>query len=117
LINRTSGSVEKLGLEADLFAVNIPCCAKERCRRFTADDRSAANGVVFYGVVHRDIKPENIMLAKEGTDHSWREKAGGGGAITWRGIHWWPAADAHVSADAHAEIADVFKESARSAAR
>src|ERR1700740_2207201 len=39
-------NVEKVGLGADLFAVTIPCCAKERCGRDTGDDESAAkNGV------------------------------------------------------------------------
>jgi len=45
-------------------------------------------------------------------DKPWREKAAGGGVITWRGIHWWPAADAHVSADVPTEIAEAFKEAA-----
>jgi hypothetical protein len=46
---------------------------------------------------------------------SWREpKTGkGGGAITWRGIHWWPAAEAQVSSDVPAQIAEVFQEAVR----
>lgn len=46
---------------------------------------------------------------------SWREPESGkgGGAITWRGIHWWPAGDAHVSADIPASIAQVFEEATR----
>lgn len=47
---------------------------------------------------------------------SWREpKTGksGGGVITWRGIHWWPAADAQVSADVPVQIAEVFQEAVR----
>jgi len=48
---------------------------------------------------------------------SWREpKTGkGGGAISWRGIHWWPAADAHVSGDVPVQIAEVFQEAVRAA--
>ena len=46
-------------------------------------------------------------------DHSWREKIGGGGTITWRGIHWWPAADADVSPDVPPDIAEVFGEAVR----
>jgi len=48
--------------------------------------------------------------------HSWREpKTGrrGGGAITWRGIHWWPTADAQVSSDVPVQIAEVFQEAVR----
>ena len=42
---------------------------------------------------------------------SWREPNGkGGGVITWRGIHWWPSAAAHVSPDVPNEIAQVFQE-------
>jgi Domain of unknown function (DUF4145) len=48
---------------------------------------------------------------------SWREPrtAGGamGGAITWRGIHWWPAAGAEVSGDVPSDIAAVFEEGVR----
>jgi hypothetical protein len=46
---------------------------------------------------------------------SWREpKTGnGGGVITWRGIHWWPAADAQVSPDIPVRIAEVFQEAVR----
>lgn len=47
---------------------------------------------------------------------SWREpktERNGGGAITWRGIHWWPAADAEVSADVPVQIADGFQEAVR----
>jgi hypothetical protein len=57
---------------------------------------------------------QGVVVEEQHTvDHSWREKTGEGGAVTWRGIHWRPAADAHVFADVPAEIADVFKESAR----
>jgi hypothetical protein len=42
---------------------------------------------------------------------SWREpKERGGGVIEWRGIHWWPSAAAHVSADVPGDIAEVFQE-------
>jgi Domain of unknown function (DUF4145) len=49
--------------------------------------------------------------------HSWREPEDRkrGGAITWRGIHWWPSADAHVSTDVPLQIADAFQEAARAA--
>ncbi len=44
-------------------------------------------------------------------DRSWRgEKESRGGVITWRGIHWWPAADARVSPDVPIQIAEVFQE-------
>ncbi|MCL4215393.1 MAG: DUF4145 domain-containing protein [Candidatus Hydrogenedentes bacterium] len=48
-------------------------------------------------------------------ERSWREPGAGkgGGVITWRGIHWWPAGDAHVSADVPAQIAAVFQEAVR----
>jgi hypothetical protein len=47
-------------------------------------------------------------------DHSWREEEQGHeGVLTWRGIHWWPAADAHVSGDVPSEIAQVFQEAVR----
>ena len=47
-------------------------------------------------------------------DRSWREPGNGrGGAITWRGIHWWPAADAHISPDVPVQIAQVFQEAVR----
>jgi hypothetical protein len=40
-------AVEKVGLGADLFAVTIPCCANQRCRRYADDDGSAAtDGIV-----------------------------------------------------------------------
>lgn len=45
--------------------------------------------------------------------HSWRESRQGGGAITWKGIHWWPAADAQLSPDVPSQIADVFQEAVR----
>jgi len=57
---------------------------------------------------------QGILVVEEQrvADRSWREKTGGG-VITWRGIHWWPAADAHVSPDVPADIAEVYKETAR----
>jgi Domain of unknown function (DUF4145) len=47
---------------------------------------------------------------------SWREpKTGktGGGVISWKGIHWWPAADAQMSADVPVQIAEVLREAVR----
>jgi hypothetical protein len=45
---------------------------------------------------------------------SWREPGrSGGGVITWRGIHWWPAADGQVSADVPSQIGEVFREAVR----
>lgn len=62
----------------------------------------------------RNCKQGVVVVEEERiADRSWRENAEGGGVITWRGIHWWPAADAHVSADVPTEIAEVFKEAAR----
>ena len=48
-------------------------------------------------------------------ERPWREPdAGkGGGTITWRGIHWWPAGDAHVSSDVPGQIAEVYQEAVR----
>jgi hypothetical protein len=46
-------------------------------------------------------------------DSSWREHKIQGGVITWRGVHWWPGADAHISVDVPADIADVFQEAVR----
>lgn len=62
----------------------------------------------------RNCKQGVVVVEEERiAERSWREKAGGGGVITWRGIHWWPSADAQVSSDVPAEIADVFREAAR----
>ena len=48
-------------------------------------------------------------------DRSWREdKELRGGVVTWRGIHWWPSAEAQISPDVPAEIAKVFQEAVRS---
>lgn len=47
-------------------------------------------------------------------DRSWRgEKEFRSGTITWRGIHWWPAAGARVSPDVPIQIAEVFQEAVR----
>jgi hypothetical protein len=46
----------------------------------------------------------------------WREPKTGkpsGGVITWKGIHWWPAADTQMSADVPVTIAEVFQEAVR----
>ena len=44
-------------------------------------------------------------------DRSWRKgKEERAGEITWRGIHWWPAAETHVSTDVPTQIAEVFQE-------
>jgi hypothetical protein len=58
---------------------------------------------------------QGIVVVEEQwiADHSWREKTRGSGTITWRGIHWWPAADAHASADIPTDIAEAFKEASR----
>src|SRR5713101_6435022 len=37
-VPKPNESVEKVGSRADLFAVTIPCCANERCRRNATDD-------------------------------------------------------------------------------
>ena len=48
-------------------------------------------------------------------DRSWRhDKEFHGGVITWRGIHWWPAAGVSISPDVPTEIAEVFQEATRS---
>jgi hypothetical protein len=47
-------------------------------------------------------------------DRSWREGRAGGGAITWRGFHWWPTPDVHTSPDVPIAIADAFQEAVRS---
>ena len=48
-------------------------------------------------------------------DRSWRkEEEFHGGTITWRGIHWWPAAGARFSPDVPIQIAEVFQEAVRS---
>lgn len=44
---------------------------------------------------------------------SWREPRSGGGTITWRGIHWWPAAGGSVSSDVPTSIAEVFREAVK----
>jgi hypothetical protein len=62
----------------------------------------------------RNCKQGIVVVEEERTDgRPWRDKTGGGGVITWRGIHWWPSADAQVSADVPIEIADAFKEAAK----
>ena len=63
---------------------------------------------------------QGIVVVEEQlvADHSWREpinERNGSGVITWRGIHWWPAADAQVSADVPVQIAEVFQEAVRAA--
>ena len=45
--------------------------------------------------------------------HSWREAKGMGGAISWRGFHWWPSPDAAVSGDVPSDISEVFQEAVR----
>ena len=48
--------------------------------------------------------------------HSWREPGGPrSGTISWRGIHWWPAADEHVSQDVPPKIAEAYSEAVRAA--
>ena len=60
---------------------------------------------------------QGIVVVEEQciADRSWREpRVGrGGGAITWRGLHWWPAADAQVSIDVPVQISEVFQEAVR----
>jgi hypothetical protein len=63
---------------------------------------------------------QGIVVVEEQcvADRSWREEAEakkGGGAVTWRGIHWWPGADVEVSSDVPAQIAAVFQEAVRAA--
>jgi len=45
---------------------------------------------------------------------SWRDPSkSGGGVLTWRGFHWWPSAEGHVSPDVPSRIGDVFLEGVR----
>jgi hypothetical protein len=86
-------------------------------------DRGGAGGptaVDRVSVLHCRNCKQGIVVIEEKcvADRSWREpKAGrsGGGSITWRGIHWWPAADAQVSTDVPVQIAEVFQEAVRAA--
>ncbi len=63
---------------------------------------------------------QGIVVVEEQciADRSWRKlktRKNRGGVITWRGIHWWPAADAQVSADVPTQSAEAFQEAARAA--
>jgi hypothetical protein len=63
---------------------------------------------------------QGIVVVEEQriADRSWRKpktRKNRGGVVTWRGIHWWPATDAQVSADVPAQIAEAFQEAARAA--
>ncbi len=69
-------------------------------------------------VLHCRNCEQGIVVVEERcvAGQSWRgpkNKGSGGGANTWLGIHWWPAADAQVSADVPVQIADVFQEAVR----
>lgn len=45
---------------------------------------------------------------------SWRDTSRtGGGAVTWRGFHWWPSAEGQVSSDVPNQISDIFLEGVR----
>src|ERR1700690_4432520 len=44
---------------------------------------------------------------------SWREPRTGGGTVTWRGMHWWPAVGTDVSGDVPVDIPGVFEEAIR----
>ncbi len=65
----------------------------------------------------RNCKQGTVVIEEQCVaDRSWREpKTGksGGGVITWRGIHWWPAADTQISPDVPVQIAEVFQEAVR----
>lgn len=62
----------------------------------------------------RNCQQGVVVVEEQRTDdRSWRNPGSGGGVITWRGIHWWPAADAHVSPDVPVRIAQVFEEAVR----
>jgi hypothetical protein len=68
-------------------------------------------------ILHCRNCKQGIVVVEEQRidDRSWRERATGGGTITWRGIHWWPIAEAQVSADVPPQIADIFQEAVRCA--
>jgi hypothetical protein len=62
----------------------------------------------------RNCKQGIVVVEEQLVDgRSWREHGTGGGAITWRGIHWWPTASADVSGDVPPDIAGVFEEAVR----
>jgi len=63
---------------------------------------------------------QRIVVVEEQriADRSWREPKAGkerGGILTWRGIHWWPAADTQMSSDVPVQIGEVFQEAVRAA--
>jgi len=43
-------------------------------------------------------------------DHPSREGIGKGGAVSYRGIHWWPLPQSKLSEDVPSDIADIFAE-------
>lgn len=62
----------------------------------------------------RNCRQGIVVVEEERLDgRSWRGGGSGGGVVTWRGIHWWPAADASMSADVPKEISEVFQEAVK----
>lgn len=75
------------------------------------------NGEQQYGIIDRatslicrHCKQGVIVIEEEWVGESPRKKQKAGGVVSFRGIHWWPLPQAHLSSDVPSDIANVFAE-------